>query len=144
MLLKAIGLLLLSSVKFAVATLPIALAFPYKEALGISILGGLLGVFFFLYIWRYILALWQKYWYNPNLHKVKTFKITKQKRKLINIKNQYGYWGIIILTPLILSIPIGVFLLVRYFKPYPYKELHLSLSISIWGLIFISFFEFLW
>jgi len=143
MWLKAIGFFLLSSVKFAVATLPISLMFSFTEAWLISVSGGIAGAFFFLYIWDYVLRMWTIYIVKRE-KKVKEFKITKQKRKIISIKNSYGYWGIIILTPVILSIPIGAFLLDQYFKNQSYKFLHLSLSIVFWGTVFVSFFELFW
>jgi len=143
MLLKAIGFFLLSSVKFAVATLPISAIFSFGEAWLISVSGGIAGAFFFLYIWDYILRVWSVYIIRHE-KKAKEFKINKRKRKIITIKNSYGYWGIVILTPVILSIPIGAFLLDQYFKNQRYKFLHLSLSITFWGTIFIGFFELFW
>ncbi len=142
MWLKALGFFLLSSVKFAVAALPIAVAFNYQEALFISISGGIAGAFFFLYIWKYILEVW-------NIHIVKKVekpilkvKVNKKKRQIIKLKNSYGYWGIVILTPVILSIPVGAFILSQYYKNEKLKFLHLSVVVSIWGVFLISFFEF--
>ncbi len=143
MLLKAIGFFLLSSVKFAVATLPISLAFSFKEAWIISISGGIFGAFFFLYVWEYVIKLWNVFLVKKE-DRVKVFRISKQRRKLVRMKNSYGFWGIIILTPLILSIPIGAFLLARYFKHKRFRFLYLSLSVVVWGSAFISFFELFW
>ncbi len=142
MWLKALGFFLLSSVKFAVATLPIAVAFSYREALLISISGGIAGSFFFLYIWKYILNVWSVYIVRKPEVSSQQIKINKKRRQIIKIKNSYGYWGIVILTPVILSIPIGAFLLSQYFKNEKLKFLHLSLVICFWGLAFVSFFEF--
>jgi len=142
MIIEAIGYFLLSTVKFAVATLPIAVRFLYPQALAISILGGIAGVAFFLFLWDKILRIWHVYIYRSSKEKI--FKITKKKRRIIKLKNMYGYWGIVILTPLIISIPIGVFLLIQYFRNHKYKFLHLSLSVSFWGLVLVSFFKFLW
>ena len=60
------------------------------------------------------------------------------------MKNTYGYWGIVILTPIVISIPIGVFLLLQYFTHHKYKLLHLSLSVILWSLTLITFFKFIW
>ncbi len=142
MWLEAIGFFLLSSVKFAVATLPIALRFDFYTALTISILGGLSGAFFFLFLWRKFMDMWNIYIFkNPNKESI-LIKINKRKRRIINLKNTYGYWGILVLTPVILSIPIGAFLLSQYFQKKKLKFIHLSLSIIIWGIILISFFKF--
>ena len=116
MWLKAIGFFLLSSVKFAVASLPIAASFGYKQSLIILISGGLFGAFFFLYIWKEVFHFWKIYIIKKDSSEKRIFKINKKKRRIIKIKNTYGYWGIIFLTPVILSIPVGAFLLMQYFK----------------------------
>ena len=143
MLIEAIGYFLLSTVKFAVATLPIARRFPYFEALFISISGGILGVIFFLFLWDKLFQIWKIYIVRSTAQE-KPFRMTNRKRRIIKLKNQYGYWGVVILTPVIVSIPIGVFLLLQYYKSRKYKFLHLSLSVTFWGVFLISFFRFLW
>lgn len=142
MWLKAIGFFLLSSVKFAVASLPIASSFEYYEALIISISGGIFGAFFFLFAWKKIFYIWNFYIIKKDLNQEHPFKITSKKRRLIRLKNSYGYWGIIFLTPIVLSIPVGSFFIMQYFKNKHYKFIHLSLVIAFWGLILISFFKF--
>ena len=144
MLLEGIGYFLLSTVKFAVATLPIARRFSYAEGLLISILGGILGIVFFLFLWDKILHVWRIYIVRSTKKKKKAFKINKKKRRIIKLKNKYGYWSIVMLTPLIISIPIGVFLLLQYYKSTKYKFLHLSLSVIFWGFTLISFFKYIW
>jgi len=143
MLLEGLGYFLLSTVKFAVATLPIATRFPFVEGLFISISGGIIGVVFFLFLWDKFLHIWKIYIVRSS-GKDKKFKISKKKRKIIKLKNSYGYWGIVILTPLVVSIPIGVFLLLQYYTARKYKFLHLSLSVIFWGVTLISFFKFIW
>ena len=143
MIIEAIGYFLLSTVKFAIATLPISLRFSYPNALLISISGGLIGVFFFMFLWEKLFQIWTIYIYKSNKPKSKIITINKKKRRIIILKNKYGYWGIVILTPVILSIPLGVFLLIQYFRNRKYKFLHLALSVSFWGFILISFFRFI-
>ena len=143
MIIEGLGYFLLSTVKFAVATLPIATRFPYVEGLLISILGGITGILFFLFLWDKFLHIWKIYIVR-SVEKQKKFKISKKKRKIVKLKNSYGYWGIVILTPLVISIPIGVFLLLQYYTIRKYKFLHLSLSVIFWGVTLISFFKFIW
>ena len=142
MWLEAIGFFLLSSVKFAVATLPIAIRFNFYTALFISITGGLFGAFFFLFLWEKIMDIWNIYIFKKDSEESTPIKFNNRKRRIISIKNSYGYWGILILTPVILSIPIGAFILSQYFKKKRLKFLHLSISIIFWGFLLISFFKF--
>lgn len=142
MIIKAIGFFLLSAVKFAIAVIPIAISYSYVEALIISIAGGVSGAFFFLFIWAKILNLWNVHIVKKDFSIQKPFKISKRKRKMIRIKNSYGYWGIVITTPILLSIPFGAFILMQYFNRKRYKFLHLSLVIVLWSFTLISLFKF--
>lgn len=144
MIYKVILLFLLSTFKFAIAIPPIVFYFSYIEALMVSLGGGLFGVFFFRYIWRWVLVFWDKYIARKQYMEEKPVKITKRKRTIVNMKNKYGYWGVLILTPVFLSIPIGVLLLQRYFKFKKYKYLTLSALIVIWGFLIVSFFHFIY
>ena len=142
MILKALGFFLLSSVKFAVAVIPIALSYSFVESLIISISGGVFGAFFFLFVWARVLEFWNIHIRKKEKNTVKPFTINKKKRKMIRIKNSYGYWGIVITTPLLLSIPLGAFLLMQYYKNRNYKFLHLSVFIVIWAFVLVSLFKF--
>lgn len=142
MIIKVLGFFLLSSVKFAVAVIPIALSFSYFESLCISISGGIFGAFFFLFVWAKVLYLWNIHIRKKENKTTKPFKINKKRRKMIRIKNSYGYWGIVITTPLLLSIPFGAFLLMQYYKNRNYKFLHLSLFIILWSFVLVSLFKF--
>ena len=142
MWLEAIGFFLLSSVKFAVATLPIAIRFNFYTALLVSITGGLFGAFFFLFLWRKVMDIWNIYIFKKDSEESTPIKFNNRKRRIIKIKNTYGYWGILVLTPVILSIPIGAFILSQYFQKKKLKFFHLSISIIFWGFLLISFFKF--
>jgi len=141
MWLKALGFFLLSSIKFAVASPLIAASYSFSYAWIILVSGGIFGNFFFLYVWEHILNIWNVYIIKKGV-KEKAIKVNKSRRKIIKIKNSYGYWGIVILTPVFVSIPIGAFLLVQYYKTKRYKFLHLCISVTFWATIYISFFQF--
>jgi len=61
---------------------------------------------------------------------------------MVRIKNQYGLIGIALTTPLLLSIPVGVFLVVRYYRASRVKFLYLIASNVIWSLIYTAFYIF--
>ena len=46
-------------------------------------------------------------------------KFTRWNKFLVKIKKVYGMWGIVLLTPVLLSLPVGAFLLRKY---YPGKR----------------------
>ena len=144
MIYKAIIFFLLSTFKYAMTIPPIVFYFEYKEALIVSIGGGLFGIFFFRFIWKWIIVFYNKYILKKQFADAVPIKITKRKRYIVRMKNKYGYWGVIILTPILLSIPLGVFLLQRYYRFYKYKFTTLSLVLTIWGTILVSFFHFVY
>jgi hypothetical protein len=138
---KIIGFFFLSTVKFAVATLPIAVAFPFEQALLISISGGITGAFFFMYLWARILKIWYFFISKKPTVDDNKIQINRKRRRVVKLKNTYGYWGIIFLTPSLLSIPLGAFILMNFFKKRRYIFLHLSMSIAIWGVLLVGFFS---
>jgi len=70
-------------------------------------------------------------------------KFTRRNKFIVRTRMKYGMWGIIILTPILLSIPLGAFLGKKY---YERKRRFLPLmifSIFLWGIIsFILFYKF--
>lgn len=118
--LKLISVGILSAVKFF-------LAIPYSYAIGLSYwetlistsIGGILGFYFFYYLSGVILDFLVKKGIlkRPRKKKKPNKKVFSKKNKLIvKTKLSYGLVGLVILTPLILSIPIGAFILRKYYK----------------------------
>ena len=142
MIIKALIYFLLSTVKFALTVPLIVYSFDFYESILISILGGISGVLFFNFVWGYIINFWNIKIIKKSKKTPKPVKFNRKKRFVINLKDNYGYRGVIITTAPILSIPFGTFILTRYFKFKKYRILHLIISFVIWGFIFIGFFEF--
>jgi len=139
MIYKAIGLFFLTFVKFALTIPIIRYQFDILPSLIITISGGIAGVLFFCFFWRYILD-----WWNNNIRlkskkPLSSLKVNKKRRKIIQLKNQYGYWGMVSRTPVFFSIPLGTFLIQRYFKYKKGKLFHLFMSIIFWAFIIILF-----
>ncbi len=152
---KIISLLLLSSVKFVFA-FPLAIKYHFSvyTTFLVTSLGGICGILFFSFFWNHVinLYLWfiHSYLYNfPNirsfLKKIKNFFIRKnnsngsipyrRKRHYIWIKKNGGLLGIALLTPLILSIPIGTFLAVRFFGRNLRTLLFLIITLEFWAVL---------
>lgn len=141
--------ILFSSVKFAM-TFPIAVMqfeFGFFETILWTNVGGIVGIYFFAFLSGKLIA-----WWNRNFRKKgqpapdagsngkKTF--TKRNRRIVRIKQQYGLIGIALSTPIILSIPLGTFLVVRYYRSNKTKFFYLIVSNVIWSVIYSGFYLF--
>lgn len=154
MVLKLLHIILLASVKYIV-TLPYAMIIgvEYKYAIFAVLIGGIGGFLFFYYVSkpldRGLKCIWPpicklvpsslKLRYNSYRQKRKTKgpkKIfSKQSRFLVRTKSTYGFWGIILATPVILTIPIGAFLANKYYSHKKHIVLYMILSIVGWAIV---------
>jgi hypothetical protein len=114
-------------------------------------IGGILGIYFFAYLAERILFLWKKYLKNffhklfkvsTNIPKTRKKIFTKKSRRIVRVKNKYGLIGIALITPILLSIPVGVFLVVRYFNRRRYKMTYMIGANIIWSFIYTLFYTF--
>ena len=147
---RIIIVILLGTVKFGM-TFPIAILqfrFSFFETILYLNIGGAIGVYFFAYLSEYI-----NKWWNNMVRKrrkeragsgpVKKKKVfTKRNRRIINIKQKYGLAGISLATPVLFSIPLGVFLAVHYYHSNRYKLLWMLGANLIWSFIYTSFYTF--
>ncbi|MBV2246186.1 MAG: hypothetical protein KUL83_03425 [Lentimicrobium sp.] len=62
---------------------------------------------------------------------------------LIKLRNRFGYPGIIILTPVLLSIPVGTFIAAKYYSGRPNLLVMLSLSVVGWSVVLTSITAFI-
>lgn len=107
LLLKILTVLFWSAVKFIVGVgVAIALGFNQIEILIICVSGGMLGVVVYLYLWEQLLKLYRRF--RPKKHR--PIKFSKFKRRLVIFIRKYEVWGIALLTPIILTPPIGTIL----------------------------------
>ncbi|MCX7861858.1 MAG: hypothetical protein N2449_02555 [Bacteroidales bacterium] len=154
MIAKIITLLLLSSVKFIFA-FPLAYKYDFNfiTTLLITSIGGIAGIIFFSFFWEHVINiyLWFVHSYLYRFPKIRTslqnfkrFFIPqkkqnstpfKRKRRYVWIKQNGGLLGISLLTPFILSIPIGTFLAVRFFGRNFRTLTFLCLTLLFWAFI---------
>lgn len=150
---------------YLLATVKYFITFPYAMLIGLDFLhtlvivtvGGITGFYFFYYVSGYIINLYYrhhrqlhhyaKHIVRVDLHhvfkspeQVKSHKINKKTRLIAKLKKKYGFWGIIIMTPSLLSIPIGAFLLKKYYSKNKNIVTYMTLSILGWALLFSSIF----
>jgi len=137
-----------SAVKFAM-TFPLAVMqfnFSFPETLLWTNVGGILGIYFFAFLSEKLIAWWnrtfRKRWQNrPSRNRDKKI-FTRKNRRIIRIKQRYGLIGIVITTPLLLSIPLGTFLVVRYYRTRKFKFIYLIMSNVAWSVIYTVFYMF--
>jgi hypothetical protein len=142
---KELSIIFFSSFKFA-ATFPVAIYIINMspvETLLYTNTGGILGTFVFMYLSEYLIRLWNKYWPQSLRRKKKKKKVfTTGNRRIVRIKMRYGLWGIVILNPVLLSIPLGSFLMVKYYGLKMKNMLWLLAGQFSWSLIYILFYYY--
>ncbi|MDP2336898.1 MAG: hypothetical protein Q8N05_10705 [Bacteroidota bacterium] len=155
---KIIQVFLLASVKYVV-TFPYALliGLNFEQTLIAATLGGVAGFFFFYHFSGFAIK---------RFHHVETFlrkhlplpirlkyrqlvawrkKITgervfsRRNRFIVRFRAKFGLPGIVILSPVILSIPFGAFLLNKYYSKHKFAMPYMVLSILSWTAVFVAF-----
>ncbi|HNX57023.1 MAG TPA: hypothetical protein PKO30_15625 [Prolixibacteraceae bacterium] len=156
--LKIIQVFLLASVKYVI-TFPFALliGLNFIQTLVAVTLGGIAGFFFFYYLSGFAIR---------KFHIAKTFlrrhtprsirikfrqllnwrkKVTgervfsRRNRIIVSFRAKFGLLGIVALSPVILSIPIGAFLLNKYYSKHKMAKPYMVLSILSWTAVFVAF-----
>lgn len=153
LILKQLSILIISAIKFLVAP-PTSYLFGYSYLHTIlnTTVGGWIGVLFFYYTGRYLFSqfpFWKrsmrKIYHNLLGIPVHTQMIMNQRREpvrvfnrrnrlIVKIRDKFGFPGLIILTPVLLSIPIGTFLVVKYYSSHRHLLAWLSLSVMLWSV----------
>jgi hypothetical protein len=133
--------ILSSTWKFA-ATFPVAI-YGFRMSFSQTVLytntGGILGIIFSGLLSKGLIKLYITFW--PKKLKRKPRKrFTKNNRRLVRLKTKYGLHGIVFLTPVLLSIPVGTFLVTKYYKQTILNYLYLLTSQIIWSLIYTFFY----
>lgn len=133
-----IAVLALSSVKFLFAP---ALAVGYYnmtfvQSVLLTSIGGCTGVVFFTHLSKAVINLFSALtiWLQIPRSRKPRRKFTFRHRMIVRIKQRYGLWGLVVLTPVLFSIPLGSFLAERYF-PRRNTMYDLFLSVVVWSLI---------
>lgn len=136
----------LCTFKFNV-TLPVAFALlDFWEAYLWTNIGGALGVIATAYLADSVLPLWRRH-VSPWLRRFTggpRRPSRKRIHRLAKIKRRYGFPGIVILNPILLSIPVGTFLSVHLFPNIRHKLFYLILWLMIYSMILGVLYSFVW
>lgn len=154
---KLLQVFLLATVKYSM-TMPYALVIGlnYPETILTAIVGGMTGFYFFYRISGLLINYYNNHFSKIHFAFKKYLKIdllslfkrkdkkrqifNKKMRLIITLKKKYGFWGIIISTPILLSFPIGAFLLKKYYSKNKNIFPYMLLSVIAWCLIFSTIF----
>ena len=154
---KLLQVLIVSGIKFLFAPLiSIGYGFNYIQTSLITAFGGILGILFFYFLSKWIIA--QYYKFSPVIYSYFTGvkisrsriiliresiikkKFTRKNKLIINVRNKYGFFGVIILTPVLLSIPLGAFLARKYYSGRSHTLIYMSISAVFWSFFISSIF----
>lgn len=136
-------IILSSTWKFA-ATFPVAVYvfnMSFFQTILYTNIGGLLGIIVSGFLSKSLVVLYNRYW--PERLKIRKKykrKFTKRNRRLVTFKRKYGLPGIVVLTPVLLSIPVGTFLIVKYYRQRQLSYLFLVLCQIVWSVLYTYFY----
>ncbi|MEI8201988.1 MAG: hypothetical protein WCH34_03190 [Bacteroidota bacterium] len=140
---KLLMVLLVSAVKFGFAPfLSFYVGFNFVETFALTSVGGIIGVFFFYFLSAALISSF-KHLETKWGFKLILFKRTNRKRKvfsfrnrlLVRMKSNFGIIGIAILTPILISIPIGALLARRYYAKNRITIPLLIISVCFWSFV---------
>lgn len=150
-LIKQLSLLLISAVKFLVAApASYLLGFSFMHTFISIFFGGFMGVIVFFYFGKVLIYFFSKefplliraleqmtglrFWFYADVARKKKI-FSRRNRVIVRIRQRLGLSGIVILTPVLFSIPIGTFLTLKYFSKRKGVLAFLSLSVLGWSLL---------
>ena len=149
-ILRMLGVFVVSGLKFIVAPfMSINLGFTYSQTLVYTAVGGIAGVWFFYHLSHIVLAIYHRYYTQrvfPYLSQTTFFRnrlttpkrkriFTRKSRMLGTIRSKYGLPGIVILTPVLLSIPLGTFLAITYYSHQRHILAYMAASVVCWTIV---------
>ena len=135
--LKILEVALIASIKFALAPFEAErYGFNFRESFIITSSGGIAGVFIFTFMGEVIAYGWRKLKsrFRHAIHKVNPPRRFKwSTRFIIRTKLRFGLLGIALITPSIMSIPVGTFIVHRFYRGKIRNILVLILFILLWS-----------
>ena len=140
---KELTIIFFCSWKFA-ATFPVAIyimKMSFAETLIYSNIGGIAGTLVSVYLSGILLKCWDKYWPRKlRLTQKKRKVFTKRNRWFVRLKSTYGLFGIVTLSPVLLSIPLGSFLMVKYYGNKKSNIIWLITGQVFWSVVYTFFY----
>ena len=110
-----------------------AFDYNYLQCILTSCAGAIFSAIIFTYLSDGIIIWWNKLKDKWITKKTTKKHFTKSNRRIVKIKNRFGLTGIAVLTPILLSIPLGAFLAERFFKDKKKVIIYISISCVFWS-----------
>lgn len=127
--------------KYAMAILFIfSYNFSFWESVLLATGGGMLGVFFFSYFGDAMRTIWHRFY--PPKPVTKTV-INKRRRFIVRIRQKYGLAGIALLTPFILTVPVGVLIAGTFYKNKLQVFSYMFASFTFWSFLLCSLYHYI-
>jgi Sec-independent protein secretion pathway component TatC len=132
-ILKALSVILSSSLKHTLVGIPLAATYGFKywQIVLYTVIGGVAGLLVFMFLEQQVERLWRRFF--PLKEKKKVF--TRKTRFIIFVKKNFGLYGIAFLTPAILSIPVGTVIASALYKDKRRVFIFITVAIIFWSLL---------
>ena len=130
-------ILVSSTVKFGFSAMAVVSANMGISGTISNIVGGIVGVIVFIQMEEY-LRNWLKIKY-PNLF---AKRFSKRTRFLVRVKQIFGLWGIAFLTPIALSIPVGIFFALDLTSDKKKVTFRMLTACAFWAIVFYAPYYF--
>lgn len=130
-LLQYLSVFFMSGLKFMVGVgMSIAMGLSFWEQFLLTTGGGVAGVIFFTYLGDKVRQ-WISQWRGRPA-------TVLPSAKWGHFWEKYGLWGVALLTPPLLSPPIGTAVALAFGTPRPLISLRLSIAMVLWGIFFAT------
>jgi len=135
---EIVSVFLTSAVKFfAGPILAKSFGFSYIQSILLTSVGGISGVLLFFKLGSKLILFFPNY-FKSNTKKKKIF--TKKNKFYVLLIRDYGMFGIALLSPILISIPIGSFLAARFFDANSVMvRAILCMSVVFWSVTLSTF-----
>jgi len=141
--LEIITVFLLSALKFGLVGVPTAVfaKWHFFKVVTVTVAGGMVGTVVFTFLSEGIILSYKKVKQITAIGKKPKKKFTFTNKTIVKVKRRLGLAGLAILGPSLLSIPLGVFLSVRYYKDRKKIIGYNFISIMCWSVILYFFYN---
>jgi hypothetical protein len=133
---KILSAFLACALAFGKVGMPAAMVlfkYSFIKVFLVSVAGGITGNIVFVHLSAVIIKRIHNYRARKGrIHRKKIF--TRFNRFIIRVKKRFGLVGISVITPLLLSTPLGAFLAERFFKDKKKIIIYLSVSTVFWSI----------